>query len=142
LRQLLAAVWILLLLAPASAAPADQAGDIARAQQSAQAWLQLLDAGRYGDSWDAASSFWRADHTREKTAQVLKGWRAPLGSIRSRKVLKAELLTVPDGDCVHVVFASEFANKPDHVETVDMLREKNGEWKVALWSQRARSRDD
>ena len=143
MKKLLAVVWLLVLfMSPATAATSDQTGDIAKAQQIAEAWLHLLDAGRYGDSWDAASSFWTADHTKEKTARILKEWREPLGQIQSRTTLNAEFLVVPDGDCVHLVFASAFSNKPRHVETVDMLREADGEWKVASWSQRARYRDD
>lgn len=143
MKKLLAAIWILVfLVSPTIAATSDQAEEIAKAQRSAQAWLQLLDAGRYGESWDAASSFWKADHTRERTEQVLEKLRAPLGTVRLRKLLTARFQTVPDGDCVHIVFASEFTGKPHHLETLDMLREKNGDWKVASWSQRARYRDD
>lgn len=138
-KNVIAVLWILVFLAsPATMASPDKTEDIAKAQQAAHAWLQLLDAGSYGESWDAASSFWQADHTREKTAQVLKALHAPLRPIVSRKLKAAEFLVVPDGDCVHIQFESEFANKGHHIETLDMLREKNGEWKVALWAQRSR----
>ncbi|QNA88730.1 DUF4019 domain-containing protein [Massilia sp. Dwa41.01b] len=142
MKKLLALVWMLVLLVSTATAAPDHAEDVARAQQAALDWLRLLDAGRYGESWDAASSYWKADYTREHTARVLQELRAPLGRLASRKIRRSEFLVVPDGDCVHIVFDSVFANKPEHAETLDMQRETSGEWKVSLWGQRARYRDD
>ena len=120
----------------APAAGATPAQETAAAQKSATAWLKLLDSGQYGESWNAASRYWKADHTKEVTQRVLKEQRDLSGRVLSRQLSAATLLAVPDGDCVHIEFKTSFTKNRAARESIDMLREESGAWKVASWSWR------
>lgn len=132
-------LFVALLIALSAISPkasADETEEISKAKDVAVAWLSILDAGKYGKSWDEASTFWKTDHTRQETENVLRDFRNPFGALKKRSVISAEFLRVPDGDLVSFQFSSQFENNTSIIETVELLREKNGEWKVSLWAQR------
>src|SRR5262245_60768657 len=108
--------------------------DVAKATEAARSWLALTDAGRYGDGWDQAAAFLRGAVTRERFTHDLKGVRAPLGAVRSRKVFTAshthQLPGAPDGDYVVIRFDAVFENKAHAIETVTPMKEKDGSWRV------------
>lgn len=112
--------------------------DLAKA--NAEAWLISLDAGDYGRSWDEASSFWQHDHTRERTGEVLGRLRSPLGRLRERHFNSFELQPSPDGEVAHLTFRSSFDEDADVLETIELMREASGEWKVSLWAFRHEKR--
>jgi len=105
------------------------------AVRGAQAWLALVDQGKYGESWDTASALFQRAISREKWSDTLKAVRAPLGDVISRGVESAEPRTslpgVPDGKYVVVQFKTSFKNKQDAVETVTPMQEPDGRWKVS-----------
>jgi len=120
----------------AGAAPAaDNDAAVAKAQSSANAWLALADAGKYGATWDEAAAVFKASITKVDWEKALKGVRAQLGALKSRKVKSATftktLPGAPDGEYVVVLFDAEFENKASAVETVTPTREKDGSWRVA-----------
>lgn len=105
------------------------------ATKSAQAWLALVDQGKYLESWDSAAKLFRNAMTREKWKEALSGARRPLGKLVSRGVKSAEYKTTlpgaPDGKYVVIQFSSSFENKKEAVETVTPMQERDGTWKVA-----------
>src|SRR5688572_15853732 len=114
----------------ASVAPSEKA-----AVAAAEVWLQTIDAGRYGESWDAAASYFRNAVTRQVWEQSLNGVRAPLGALVSRKVKSTEPATrlpgAPDGQYVVIQFDASFANKTRAVETVTPMLDTDGTWRVS-----------
>jgi hypothetical protein len=84
------------------------------ATKSAEAWLSLVDQGRYGESWDAAAKVFQGALTRDKWKEALGSARAPLGGLVSRRVQSAEYRTslpgAPDGKYVVVQFDTTFQN--------------------------------
>jgi len=114
---------------------ADKA-DEALANANAANWLLHLDAGDYEGSWRAASSFWQHDHSLEKTEKVLRELRGPLGALRERNARSFEFLPSPDGEVAYITFSSKFEDGKDAIETVELLRESSGEWKVSSWAFR------
>jgi hypothetical protein len=126
--------------APAQEAPADPA--IAQkesdARLSAQGWLVLLDRRDWGRSWETTSSVFRK-------LVPLGGWmdgipkvRDPLGAFVERKIVESAYKTTlaghPDGEYVTVIFQSKFANKPEVIEAVTTVLEKDGKWRVTGYS--------
>jgi hypothetical protein len=105
------------------------------ATKSAQAWLALVDQGRYPESWDSAAKLFQGALTREKWKEALGGARMPLGKLISRSVKSAESRTTlpgaPDGKYVVIQFNASFENKKEAVETVTPMQESDGTWKVA-----------
>lgn len=107
----------------------------AAATKAATAWVELVDQGKYGESWDAAAAYFRGAVARDKWAEAAAGARAPLGAVVSRKVKSAKFATTlpgaPDGKYVVVQFATSFANKKKAVETITPMQEADGSWKVS-----------
>jgi len=124
------------LLSVALLGPADSAEDPqAAAQVAADSWLKIVDAGDYALSWQQASKLFKGAVTQEQWAQSLKGARAPLGKLVSRKV-KARQYTeklpgAPDGKYVVIQFDTVFENKPSAVETVTPMLDPDGTWRVS-----------
>ena len=108
---------------------------VAQAQDSAKAWLALVDSARYAQSWDRAAALFRNAVTRADWEKAARSARDPLGALRSRQVKSATftrtLPGAPDGEYVVILYDTQFANKAAAVETVTPMREKDGSWKVA-----------
>ena len=110
------------------------AGDEAAASAAAQAWLQLVDAGRYAESWDRSAALLRSALTQAQWEQQLHAVRGSLGKQASRTSKSAASTTTmpgaPAGRYVVIQFATTFAHK-QVVETVTLMLEANGRWRVA-----------
>jgi hypothetical protein len=129
----LMAVVTLLLVTPL--ARAGEEAPTARAKEAAAAWLALVDAGKYGESWQEAASLFRASVTREQWEGAVQAARGPLGALRSRKLKSAtarkSLPGAPDGEYLVIQYQTRFEGKAAAVETVTPMREKNGSWRVS-----------
>lgn len=106
----------------ASSSASDKTGTAA-----AEAWAQLLDRQRWGDSWKASSTLFKSKITEAGWVSTIQPLRSQLGPISSRSlksVTSANTLPgAPDGDYKIVQFDTAFANKSDAVETVVLTRE-------------------
>ncbi|HYX21192.1 MAG TPA: DUF4019 domain-containing protein [Thermoanaerobaculia bacterium] len=131
---------LLLLLAlasvPARAADPAPAADAEKsAEAAARAWLTLVDAGQYGESWDAAASLFRSALSRDQWRAALDRVRRPLGRVSSRKLLGAkfatELPNAPKGEYVVIRFATDFEHETGAVETITPTKERDGTWRVS-----------
>jgi hypothetical protein len=105
------------------------------AQQAAQRWLQLTDAGDAAKSWRDASALFRARVDETQWAKALQGARAPLGALVHRTLEGArhagELPGAPDGDYVVLTYRTEFEHKHSAVETVTPMKDEDGQWRVS-----------
>ncbi len=105
------------------------------ALDAATAWLELVDAGRYGESWDEASEYFQTVVTREQWESSLKGIRAPLGNITSRNLGSSqyakELPGVPDGEYVMIQYQTSLEFKKSASETVTPMMDMDGTWRVS-----------
>jgi hypothetical protein len=106
-----------------------------KAVTAAQEWLSLVDAGKYGESWDAAAAFFRGAVPKDTWKQQLTAVRKPLGKVLSRtvasKTYARSLPGAPDGEYVVVQFNTSFENKKSAVETVTPMLDKDGKWRVS-----------
>ena len=50
------------------------------AQEAAESWLALVDAGKYSQSWNGAASFFKQRVTTEQWESAVKSAREPLGN--------------------------------------------------------------
>jgi hypothetical protein len=123
-----------LLLCICSAVQAQQKPE-QLAQRSADAWLVLIDSGRYADSWQEASQLFKAHVTKEQWQDALRATRDPLGKMLSRKLksatYKTALAGAPDGEYVVIQYESSFEHKQSAVETVTPMLDKDGKWRVS-----------
>ncbi len=113
----------------------DAAGASKEALSAAEQWLKLVDDGKYGASWDAASARLRKAVTQDTFAKQIQAARKPLGKAQSRKVMSAIFMTAmpgaPDGQYVTVQFEAVFANKKQAVETITPMKCEDGKWRVS-----------
>ncbi len=121
-------------IAPSAARAANQAA-VEKATKAADSWLTLVDEGKYGESWQQASSIFRDAITKDAWARQVASARAPLGAVESRKLKIAKYETslpgAPDGKYVVIQYATSFANKKSAVETVTPMLGKDGRWHVS-----------
>jgi uncharacterized protein DUF4019 len=104
----------------------------------AQQWIALVDEGKYPESWTAAGKLFQANMPQEKWSQVLTGARKPFGKVVSREVAGREIKTdvpgAPPGQYALVGFNTNFEHKPDMTETVTLILEEDGQWRVVGYS--------
>jgi Protein of unknown function (DUF4019) len=121
---------LLLLGAPIYA----QTEETEAAQKSAEAWLQLVDAGQYGASWEATAPSFRSKVPKEQWETTLEKVRTPLGKAESRKLIGAkyttELPNAPKGEYVVIQYDTSFADKGPAIETVTPMKHEDGSWRI------------
>jgi hypothetical protein len=107
----------------------------AEAQKSAEQWLALIDAGKYGEGWNTAAEYLKTTVSEKQFESSVSPVRKPLGDVLSRNLKSAKYTTsvpgAPDGQYVILQFNTSFANKKAAIETVTSMLEKNGTWKVS-----------
>jgi hypothetical protein len=125
---------VILGLCFSSRSPANEAKEAA-AVAAAAVWLDLVDKGMYGDSWETAAAYFKRAITKEKWEQMLTAVRNPLGRMVSRELISKtysqSLPGAPDGEYVVIQFATSFENKKSAIETVTPMLDSDGEWRVS-----------
>ena len=105
------------------------------AGEAVKSWLALVDDAAYAKSWSAASALFQKQLTAEQWEKTVRGVREQLGKLVSRNSASAEysrtLPGAPDGEYVVVQDTSAFEDKKEATETVVLMKEKDGSWKVA-----------
>lgn len=113
---------------------ADQLKESA-AISAAESFLNLIDSGRYSDSWDATSKLFKSRISNRKWAEQLEKIRPVFGRIIQREIKERKfaksLPGAPDGKYVVIQFLTEFENKKNAVETVTPMLEGDGVWRVS-----------
>jgi len=94
-----------------------------------------MDAGKYNESWDAASPYLQNAVPKEQFAEKLAGARKPLGKLVSRDLKSAQYTTslagAPDGQYVVIRYTASFENKKSAIETITPKLDEDGKWHVS-----------
>jgi hypothetical protein len=105
------------------------------AQKPAEAWLALVDSGKYAESWQEASQLFKSAVTQEQWQAAVSAARNPLGKLLSRNLKSATytktLPGAPDGDYVVIQYDSTFEHKRAAIETITPVLDKDGKWRVS-----------
>ena len=113
---------------------ADQ-GSEKEALAAADAWLKLVDARKYDESWETAAKLFKAGVEKGQWGKTVGAVRDPLGKVLRRKVQSKQFMTslpgAPDGKYVVIQYDTSFENKKAAVETVTPMLERDGKWKVS-----------
>ncbi len=103
--------------------------------QAAEIWLQLVDTGKYGESWDEAAVAFKDAISRDKWEQALNQARKPLGKMKNRALVGAKFMTelpgAPAGKYVVIQFNTDYDGKSGAVETITPMLDEDGSWRVA-----------
>jgi hypothetical protein len=131
----IAAAALLMAATIAHAQQEPEEVDVRPATQAADAWLGLVDAGRYGASWDAAAATFKDAIDRAKWETTVEDVRNKMGGVAKRKLRAARharnLPNSPEGEYVVIENVTNFENRPLSTETVTLMRQADGSWKVA-----------
>ena len=102
---------------------------------SAEKWLRIVDKGKYSESWEESSEYFKQAVTQDQWEQAVQAVREPLGKLISRKVKSATYTTslpgAPDGQYVVIQFSTSFENKKSGIETVTPRMDRDGMWRVS-----------
>lgn len=127
-----------MLIVPIAAA--QRASAVHKGQEAAVAWLDLLDSGQYGASWDQAAIQLQRAVPRATWEARVRASRTPLGPVVARRLTWASYTeTLPDlavGQSVVLEYETRFENKVSAVETVTPVKDARGIWKVGAYSIR------
>ena len=104
-----------------------------KAQTAALAFVTLVDAGDYAQSWKVAGPMFRSAVTADAWGAQVEPVRNQIGTLVSRELKSVEahdsLPGAPAGEYRMVMFASDFSAAPNRVETV-ILSKDDGRWGV------------
>jgi hypothetical protein len=109
---------------------------VAAATAATDRWLAMLDAGKFGESWNSAAEVFRLAVTEAEWAVDLDGMRTRLGKATMREVKAAKFSTTLrgatlTGEYVTISYLTKFANAPIAMETLVVSKESDGEWRIA-----------
>lgn len=125
----------LMFVASACSAPPPSPEISEAAGEAAAAWLELVDAGAYEESWEAAAGLFRRSISKEEWVRQLEAARTPLGALsardRQREAYHTSLPGAPDGEYVIITYKTAFEKKGSAAETVTPMRDPDGEWRVS-----------
>ena len=107
------------------------------AQKSAEQWLSLVDAGKFSESWNTASDYFKSNAPKEQWTKSLKAVRKTLGNVIGRKLKDARstrsLPGAPDSQYVILHFDTYFGNQRLTVETITLSLDKDNKWRVSAY---------
>jgi hypothetical protein len=130
-KYLLILVWIVSLANIASTDNIKQEAAV----KASDAWLQLIDSGKYEESWEEASLLFKNAIKKEDWVKQIKTIREPFGKMLQRTFKSAEYMTsmpgAPDGEYYVIQYESSFENKKSAVETITPMLDKEGKWRVS-----------
>lgn len=107
---------------------------MSNARAQADGWLKLADALDARGSWEAAGASFRAAVAPEEWAEQLMAARKPLGPLTSRILAVEQTLNglpgEPPGEYIVQQYHAVYDGRQAVTETVTLLREGDGEWRV------------
>lgn len=115
----------------AGAEPAAGArSEASAAADAAEAFLVLIDEGRWADSYAATGAQFRRLNTLKVWSDVSARLRPPLGEVLTRDIVSNEYVPAPPMGYRLVKFRSSYAKGTTQTESISLAWE-DGAWKVA-----------
>ncbi len=107
--------------------------DVVIGTNEAQVWLDLVDKGKYAESWDEASFTLKLTMKKEEWVAYLEKMRRPLGSVVKRVLGEQRTAEsppgVPAGDYLVLAYTTAFTNNPQAKELVILIHASDGKWR-------------
>jgi hypothetical protein len=105
--------------------------------EAALGWLKLVDDGDYAKSFDEMAALFRGAVSKADWEKTMDLHKKGFGKVVSRKVQSKRrtrhLPTGPAGEYVIIEFESSFENKSKTAETVTLMRDRDGVWRVTRY---------
>ena len=111
--------------------------DLRTSAKVSEKWLALVDKGKYGDSWDAASIILKVQFPRKEWIKYLTKTREPLGNVISREVIDQRTANnppgVPPGKYIVLIYQTQFSRKKAVYELVTLRFSDRGKWQILTY---------
>lgn len=113
-------------------------------EKTAQAWLKLVDEGKYLESWQTASPRLQLTMKQNEWQQLMDVSRKPLGSVKSRTIAEQAPAHNPQGlaagEYMVILYKSSFANAPTAEELLTLAQGDDGKWRVLTYHVKQESK--
>ena len=134
IRKYFSALLVILLFTIGGCTPKSNNDAEKLAIESAQAWLEIVDSGKYTESWEEAAEYFKSAVTKEEWETTIHAVRNPFGKVGSR-MLKSQKYTTslpgtPYRDHIVIQYNTTFDKKKAAVETITLIIDKDGKWKM------------
>jgi hypothetical protein len=108
------------------------------ATKAIESWVDVIDAGNYGVSWDQASKSFQKEVTKEQWVTAAVTVRAPLGAKKQRTLASAKIVEeLPGpkgpikGEFVIATYDTTYETPGSFVETLTFEKEADGVWRAS-----------
>lgn len=105
--------------------------------RAAQDYVQLLDQGRYADSWTKGAKIFQNTITQTEWKTALNLARSRLGRVTARTLKDQKPAWnpagLPPGPYMVVEYNTSFEKAPGSGELLTLMRENDGKWKVLTY---------
>jgi ABC-type polysaccharide/polyol phosphate transport system ATPase subunit len=104
------------------------------AKKACEAWLALWDAGNTAETYATLSKETTKSVSEEKWREYWAAVRKPLGAVKSRRLVLAKTDDLPTASAREgsvLQYHTAFENRPSAIETIGMVRDLDGTWRVA-----------
>ena len=129
---------LLLLLFYTTILHASEATILEKVESSARSWLELVDAGKFKQSWENAQPLFKAKTSESQWLKFIDPIRTPRGGITARYIATAASADswsdYPDGEYVVLQFYTTFVKKGLAMETVILAKNQDGAWQFLEYS--------
>ena len=131
-------IAVLLLLFCTSVAYAEENNILDKVESSARSWLELVDSGKYKESWENSSALFKTKTSESEWIKSITVIRAPRGAVNARYIATAAatkaLPGFPDGEYVVLQFYTTFAEKGLALETVAQAKTQDETWQIVEYT--------
>jgi hypothetical protein len=110
--------------------PVDEAAAKGQAIEAGKSWLALVDAKKYAESWDQASSLFQKKITRDQWVSMIGGARGGVGKLQGRKFASASYTSLDGVPTVVLAWDSSFGAASGLTEQVTMMLD-GGRWRCS-----------
>ncbi len=115
--------------------PAGTADEMTGILAAAEEWLKLVDDGKFTAAWDASADLMKTLTAAADWEKAIVPVKQVFGKVKSRKLNSQQKMTslpsAPDGEYMILIYETSFENKQNSIETLTLMKEKSGHWKVA-----------
>jgi hypothetical protein len=128
----LATVMVLMTVSPLGCAEDTPESAV---EQAARNWLGLVDAGDYAQSWVMSADYFQSSIEGWQWVARVSEVRRSVGALKRRTVSSVTFghsaADGPDGEHSVIQFATRFRNKPAATETLALMKDPDGRWRVS-----------
>ena len=105
---------------------------------AAEHFLVLLDKGEYNQCWENASELFRTSSVKLQWEERIGHLRDQFGKLNHRQLRYSKTIQdaegAPEGDYFFLIYGSSFAAKDSAIETITVMKELDGRWRVSGYS--------